>query len=89
MPKGFDLRCAPGKSARDWLQGKDGGLMSGQALVLFPVKQGETENSSTAYFAPLWKALIDKNERHLNIVVCESDYRALKRGIKHLQPPLQ
>jgi hypothetical protein len=26
------------------------------------------------------EAPIDKNKRHVNIVVCESDYRALKRG---------
>ena len=26
MPKGFNLRCAAGKTARVWLQGKGGGL---------------------------------------------------------------
>jgi hypothetical protein len=25
----------------------------------------------------------------VNVVVCESDYRALKRGIEHLPPPPQ
>jgi hypothetical protein len=33
--------------------------------------------------------LIDKNKRHVNVVVCEEDYRALKRGIEHLPPALQ
>jgi hypothetical protein len=41
MPKGFDLRCGAGKTARVWLQGN-------------------------------------------NVIVCETDYRALKRGIEHL-----
>jgi hypothetical protein len=53
------------------------------------VKDGETEESPAGYLAPLRQALIDKNKRHVNVVVCESDYRALKRGIEHLPPPLQ
>ena len=31
MPKGFNLRCAAGKTARVWLQGKGGPLTTGQA----------------------------------------------------------
>jgi hypothetical protein len=89
MPKGFDLRCGAGKTARVWLQGKGGGLKSGQAAVLLPPKEGETEDSPAAYLAPLRQALIDKNSGHVNIVLCESDYRALKRGIEHLPPPPQ
>jgi hypothetical protein len=27
-----------------------------------------------------WQALIDRNCGHVNVVVCESDYRALKQG---------
>jgi hypothetical protein len=38
---------------------------------------------------PLRQTLIDKNERHVNVIVCETDYRALKRGIEHLPPGVQ
>jgi len=89
MMKGFNLRCAAGKTARVWLQGRGGELKSGQAMVLLPPKEGETHQSPAAYLAPLRQALIDKNTGHVNIVVCESDYRALKRGIEHLRPPPQ
>jgi hypothetical protein len=89
MPKGFHLRCAAGKTARVWLQGKGGGLKPGQAAVLLPPKEGETAESPAAYVAPLRQALIDKNSGHMNVVVCESDYRALKRGIENLPPPPQ
>lgn len=87
--KGFDLRCAAGKTARVWLQGKGGALKPGQAAVLLPLKEGETDESPAAYLTPLRQALIDKNTGHVNIVVCESDYRALKRGIENLPPPPQ
>jgi hypothetical protein len=33
--------------------------------------------------------LIDKNSRHINVVVCEDDYRALKRGIGKLGAGVQ
>ena len=72
MPKGFNLRCAAGKTARVWLQGNGGGLAPGQALVLLPVKEEETDESPVAYRAPLRKALIDDNAGHVNIVVCET-----------------
>jgi hypothetical protein len=39
MPKGFDLQCAAGKSARVWQQGKGGQLAPGQAMVLLPAKE--------------------------------------------------
>jgi hypothetical protein len=84
MPKGFVLRCAAGKTARAWLQGKGGRLTPGRALVLPPPKEGETKDSPAGYLAPLRQALIDENRGHVNLVVCESDYRALKRGIKLL-----
>jgi hypothetical protein len=48
-----------------------------------------TNDSPAGYFAPLLKALIDDNKRHVNLVVCEADYRALKRGIEHLLPGMQ
>lgn len=89
MPKGFNLRCAAGKSARVWLQGKGGALTPGHALVPLPVQEGETDESSAAYRAPLRQALIDDNEGHVNLVVCEQDFNALKRGIEHLPPPPQ
>ena len=63
MPKGFNLRCAAGKTARIWLQGKGGALVQGQALVLLPIRPGETDQSPVAYRAPLRQALIDDNTR--------------------------
>jgi hypothetical protein len=89
MLKGFNLRCAAGKTARVWLQGKGGGLKPGQALVFLPPREGMTGDSPAGYLAPLRQALIDDNERHVNVVVCESDYRALKRGIEYLPPAVQ
>jgi hypothetical protein len=89
MPKGFDLRCGAGKTARVWLQGKGGGIKPGQAMVLLPKKERETDSSPAAYLSPLRTALLDDNRRHVNVVVCESDYRTLKRGIEHLLPGLQ
>jgi hypothetical protein len=89
MPKGFNLRCAAGKTARVWLQGKGGALKPGHAVVLLapkPPKPNETAQSPVAYLSPLRQALIDRNEGHVNLVVCESDYRALKRGMDHLPP---
>jgi hypothetical protein len=89
VANGFDLRCAAGKTARVWLQGRDGALKPGQAMVHLPLKEGESAQSPTAYLAPLREALIDKNSGHVNVVVCESDYRALKRGIYNLPPGMQ
>ena len=94
MPRRFDLRCGAGKTARVWVQGKGGALKPGQAMVLLPLREGEHENSLAGYLAPAWsrlrtplrQTLIDNNDRHVNVIVCESDYRALKRGIEHLPP---
>jgi hypothetical protein len=72
-----------------WLQGKGGGLKPGLAFVLLPPKEGEGDNAPAEHLAPLRQALIDKNKWHVNVVVCESDYRALKRGIEHLLAGLQ
>jgi len=58
-------------------------------LVLLPLQNGETDDSPVAYRAPLRRALIDDNTGHVNIVVCEADYKALKRGIEHLPPAVQ
>jgi hypothetical protein len=60
MPKGLNLRCAAGKSARIRLQGKGAALAPGQALVLLPKRPGETNESPVAYRAPLRQALIDE-----------------------------
>ena len=87
--KGFNLRCAAGKTARVWLQGKGETLKPGQAMVLMPLRDGGNENSLVGYLVPLRQTLIDKNDLHVNVIVCEADYRALKRGIHHLPPPLQ
>jgi hypothetical protein len=72
-----------------WLQGKGGKLVPGQAMVLLPAKEGQNAQSPAAYLAPLRQAVIDKNSGHVNVVVCESDYRALKQGIGHLPLPPQ
>jgi len=89
MPKGFNLRCAAGKTARVWLQGKGGALRPGQAFVLLPITKGETEDSPAGYRAPLRQALVDDNTDHVNLLVCETDYKALKRGIENLPPAVQ
>jgi hypothetical protein len=81
---GLLIQCGPGKTARVWLQGKGGSLKPGQALVLLPVADGETECSPADYLAPLRCTLIDDNKRHVNVVVCETDYRALKRGMSSI-----
>ena len=62
------------------------GLKRGQAAVLLPPKENETNESPAAYVVPLRQAFIDDNTGHVNIVLCEEDYRALKRGIEHLPP---
>ena len=87
MTKGFDLRCGAGKTARVWVQGKGGVLKPGQAMVLLPLREREDEHSLAEYLAPLRQTLIDNNERHVNVIVCESDCRALKRGINHVPVP--
>jgi hypothetical protein len=33
--------------------------------------------------------LINDNRRHVNLVMCEADYRALKREIGNSEPALQ
>jgi hypothetical protein len=63
---------------------KGGGLTPGQAMVLLNPKKGEEEDAPAAYRSPLRQALVDENNGHVTFVVCESDYRALKRGIEHL-----
>jgi hypothetical protein len=46
-------------------------------------------SSGWPYRAPLRQALIDDNTGHVNVVVCEADYEALKRGIDHQPPAVQ
>ena len=56
-------------------------------MILLPAKEGETAESIGGYLAPLQEALIDHNSGHVIVVVCKSDYHALKRGIKNLPAP--
>ena len=35
------------------------------------------------------QSLIDDNTGHVDVIVCEADYKALKRGIEHLPPAVQ
>ena len=56
-------------------------------MVLLPTKEGETAESLGGYLAPLRQALLDNNSGHVNVVVCKSDYHALKRGIQYLPSP--
>jgi hypothetical protein len=67
MPKGFDLRCAAGKTARVWKQGKGGGLKPGQAFVLLPKKMEEGADAAAGYLSPLRTALIDRNHGNVNV----------------------
>jgi hypothetical protein len=53
MPKGFNLRCAAGKTARVWLQGKGGAHTPGQALVLLSIQESGTDDSPITYRAPV------------------------------------
>jgi hypothetical protein len=53
------------------------------------MRPGETDESPVAYRAPLRQALIDDNTGHVNLVVCETDYKALRRGLAYLPPPMQ
>ena len=57
-----------------------------KALVLLPPQSNGSVEGPVAYMAPLRRALIDANTGHVNLVVHESDYAALKRGIGHLPP---
>jgi hypothetical protein len=61
----------------------------GRAKIAGRRSYWQTECSPAAHLAPLRRTLIDDNKRHVNVVVCESDYRALKRGIGNLKPPMQ
>jgi hypothetical protein len=54
-----------------------------------PPKEREADNAPAGYLAPLRQALIDDNRRHVNVVVCEADYRTLKRGIGNWLPGVQ
>ena len=90
MPKkGSICSARQGRRHASGLQREGGELLPGQALVLLPIAEGETDDSPVAYCSPLRQALLDDNAGHANEVVCEADYRALKRGIEHLPPPVQ
>jgi len=53
------------------------------------MSEGDSDKSPVAYRSPLRQALLDDNTGHVNLVVCEADYEALKPGIEHLPPPVQ
>jgi hypothetical protein len=83
VPEEFHLWCGADKTARVWLQG-DGGSI--KRVRLWSCSRFEI---LVAYITPLRCALIDANMGHANLVVCESDYAALGRGIEHLPPAPQ
>jgi hypothetical protein len=56
----------------------------GNAFVLLPIKERETEESPAGYYTSLRQALVDENTGHVNVIACDADYDALKRGIEHL-----
>jgi hypothetical protein len=51
MPKRFHPRCGARKTAPVWLQGKCGDPYAGEAAVLLPKKEGETNDTPAAYRA--------------------------------------
>ena len=69
--------------------GEGWALKPGRAFALLPLTEGETERSPAGFIAPLRKALIEGNRRHVNVFVSEEDYRTLKRGIGNLGPGVQ
>ena len=72
-------------------RGRAEGWLLGKPWCSYPSRKERPTSrpSPVAYRAPLRQALIDDNAGHVNVVVCETDYRALKRGIEHLPPPMQ
>jgi hypothetical protein len=50
------------------------GSLAGKGWLL------ETNISPAGYLAPLRRALIDDDRRHVNVVMCETDYRTLKEA---------
>ena len=78
MPKGFDLRCGQGRPRGCGCRER-WALKPGRAFALLPLTEGETERSPAGFIAPLRKALIEGNRRHVNVFVSEEDYRTLKR----------
>jgi hypothetical protein len=57
-------------------RGIGGGPKLGQAFVLLPKKAGESADAAAGYLATLRTVRIDGNRGQVNVVVCESDYRA-------------
>jgi hypothetical protein len=76
MRRGEDRACV---AARRWRR-------SHARAGIRAARRERGENAPAGYLAPLRQALIDRNGGHVNVFVCESDYRALKRGIEHLAP---
>ena len=90
MPKGFNLHCAAGQTARVWLQGKGGGLKNRVRRRCYCHRRKERPTSSPSPIARRCaRRSIHENAGHVNVIVSEADYHALKRGIEHLPLPLQ
>ena len=95
MPKGFDPRCGAGKTARVYLTHPAGVVAGKGRSAENPARRwccsrynGERmrcENSLVGSLAPPRQTLIDKNERHVSVIMCETDYSALKRSQSFLQ----
>ena len=81
MPKGFNLQCPAGKTARVGLQGKGGGLKPGEAAVLLPPKEGETDESPVTHRAPL---PADRHGAKTGVFLSEvRDYRPLRDCVEN------
>lgn len=64
-------------------------IEAGAGVCTVAAERRETESSPAGFTALLRKALIEHNRRHVNLVVCEEVYRALRRGIENLGPGVQ
>ena len=73
MPKGFDLRGGPGRTARVWLQPKGGAFTSAKRFVLLPAIERREDRRSLCWISSTTTlALIAENTGHVNFVVCEA-----------------
>jgi len=88
MPKGFNLRVCPEKPRECGcrVRGKRSRPDRPWCSYLYRRVKPMTHQLP---IAPLRQALIDDNTGHVNIVVCETDYKATKRGIERLPPAVQ
>jgi hypothetical protein len=78
-----------GREDRACVAARKGWWAEAEAGVRAPSKEKGGPDAAAGYLAPLRQAPIDRNHGHVNVVVCESDYSALKRGIENLGPGVQ